>query len=352
MESTHFVLRLLALSQVLLLCLNILVYQRHTMGKLVALTLFGFACYLIGPFADNFHIGSWLIRLVSTACPTLLWLLARRFFCDDKGVPLWVWLVTALYLGLSILRWGNYLTISEPGFNFLLIDLLPQLAKLGMVIHVFYMAIEGRANDLVDQRLKLRTPIAIGGSALTTLIILVEISASGPVPMLVEVLGSVLMLSLCLGANVYLLRLRDDFPLDIPVVQDSTEMDAREQATLEPRDPSVNNTQADLERIRKAMIEGRFYANHGATLSDLAQLLSIVEHRLRPMVNKEMGFRNFNQFLNSYRIAEATKRLVADPKLPILTIALDVGFQSLSTFNKAFKDKHGKTPTESRALPT
>ena len=352
MESTHFVLRLLALSQVVLLCLNILVHQRHTMGKLVALTLFGFACYLMGPFADSFHTGSWLIRLVSTACPTLLWLLARHFFCDDRGVPLWVWLVTALYLGLSMLRWSNFLPTSEPGLNLLLIDLLPQLAKLGLVIHVFYMAIEGRANDLVDQRLKLRVPIAIGGSALTALIILVEISTSGPIPMLVEVLGSALMLSLCLLANVYLLRLRDDFPLAIPLAQDSTQMEALEQPAPEPRSSPVDNMHADLERIRKAMTEGRFYANHGAKLSDLAELLSIVEHRLRPMVNKEMGFRNFNQFLNAYRIAEATHRLVAEPKLPILSIALDVGFQSLSSFNKAFKDKHEKTPTEFRASAT
>lgn len=346
MESAHCVLRLLALSQVVLLCLNILVYQRHTTGKLAALTLFGFGCYLIGPFADNFHIGSWVIRLVSTACPTLLWLLARHFFCDDRGVPLWLWLVTALYLGLSMLRWSNFLPTSEPG-NLLLIDLLPQLAKLGLVIHVFYMAIEGRANDLVDQRLKLRVPIAIGGSALTTIIILVEISASGPVPMLVEVVGSGLMLSLCMGANVYLLRLRDDFPLAIPAAQVSTQAEAPE-----PLGQAVDSMQADLERIRKVMTEGRFYANHGAKLSNLAELLSIVEHRLRPMVNKEMGFRNFNQFLNTYRIAEATKRLVDEPKPPILTIALDVGFQSLSSFNKAFKEKHGKTPTEFRAQRT
>jgi AraC-like DNA-binding protein len=60
-----------------------------------------------------------------------------------------------------------------------------------------------------------------------------------------------------------------------------------------------------------------------------------------------MGYRNFSDFLNSYRIREATGRL-ADPEqkqLPVLTIAMDAGFRSLSSFNKAFKDTHGVTPT-------
>ncbi len=60
--------------------------------------------------------------------------------------------------------------------------------------------------------------------------------------------------------------------------------------------------------------------------------------------------RLFNQFLNKHRIQDACKQLVA-PKtqhLPILSIALDVGFRSLSSFNKTFKEQMDKTPTEFR----
>ncbi|HKX56754.1 MAG TPA: helix-turn-helix domain-containing protein [Xanthomonadales bacterium] len=42
---------------------------------------------------------------------------------------------------------------------------------------------------------------------------------------------------------------------------------------------------------------------------------------------------------------------MADPeqaRIPVLTIALEAGFRSLSTFNKAFKDIHQETPSSFR----
>ena len=57
---------------------------------------------------------------------------------------------------------------------------------------------------------------------------------------------------------------------------------------------------------------------------------------------------NFFDFINGYRIKEA-KRLLVDPKgelLTILAIAEEVGFNSKSSFNTAFKKITGMTPTE------
>jgi len=71
---------------------------------------------------------------------------------------------------------------------------------------------------------------------------------------------------------------------------------------------------------------------------------------LRDLINDGLGHRNFNAFLNSYRIEEA-KAALADPDqidVPVLTIALDAGFQSLAPFNRAFKADTGLTPTEFR----
>jgi len=64
------------------------------------------------------------------------------------------------------------------------------------------------------------------------------------------------------------------------------------------------------------------------------------------------GHRNFNAFLNRYRIEEA-KAALADPEqkeVPVLTIAMDAGFQSLGPFNRAFKAATDLTPTEFRRL--
>ena len=63
-----------------------------------------------------------------------------------------------------------------------------------------------------------------------------------------------------------------------------------------------------------------------------------------------LGFRNFNQMANRFRIEEAKRRL-ADPalrRLPILTIAYDCGFGSVGPFNRAFKAETGLTPLEFR----
>ena len=63
-----------------------------------------------------------------------------------------------------------------------------------------------------------------------------------------------------------------------------------------------------------------------------------------------LGYPNFNQMVNGYRIEEAKRRLV-DPALahlPILTIALDCGFGSIGPFNRAFKADAGMTPQEYR----
>jgi AraC-like DNA-binding protein len=77
----------------------------------------------------------------------------------------------------------------------------------------------------------------------------------------------------------------------------------------------------------------------------------VPEYRLRRAINRGLGARNFNAYLNSFRIAEA-KAALADPAqrdVPVLTIALDAGFGSLAPFNRAFRAETGCTPTEYRA---
>ena len=104
-----------------------------------------------------------------------------------------------------------------------------------------------------------------------------------------------------------------------------------------------------LQRLDRLMAEERVYRQE-LTIGALAAKLRIQEYRLRQVINEGLGHRNFNAFLNSYRIIEA-KAALADPdqiQVPILTIAMDAGFQSLGPFNRAFKADTGSTPTEFR----
>jgi AraC-like DNA-binding protein len=98
------------------------------------------------------------------------------------------------------------------------------------------------------------------------------------------------------------------------------------------------------------MEKDRIYREEGFSIALLADRMRIPEYRLRRLINQRLGQRNFTGFVNSYRLAETIAAL-ADPgqaQVPILTIALDAGFQSLGPFNRAFKSETGVTPTEFR----
>lgn len=94
----------------------------------------------------------------------------------------------------------------------------------------------------------------------------------------------------------------------------------------------------------------RAYRTEDLTVAGLARRLAVPEYRLRRLINRRLGYRNFNAFVNGFRLDEARAAL-ADParrQLPVLTIALDAGFQSIGPFNRAFKAATGLTPTEFR----
>ena len=102
----------------------------------------------------------------------------------------------------------------------------------------------------------------------------------------------------------------------------------------------------------RLMADERIYRHEGITIGTLATKLKCPNIRLRRLINQQLGYRNFNVFLNNHRIEEA-KAALADPsqaEVPVITIAMDAGFQSLGPFNRAFKATTGVTPTEYRRL--
>ena len=118
--------------------------------------------------------------------------------------------------------------------------------------------------------------------------------------------------------------------------------------------PALSVTeQAWLEALRDFMDSQQGYHQSELTIRRLGEQLGIPEHRLRRLINQHLGHRNFSDYLNSYRLAEAAARL-ADPaqqELPVLTIALGVGYASLTPFNRAFKARFGQTPSAWRSDP-
>ena len=102
------------------------------------------------------------------------------------------------------------------------------------------------------------------------------------------------------------------------------------------------------------MEHDRAYREEGLSIGGLAVKLGTSEHGLRRLINQRLGYRNFNVFLNGYRLDDVMTAL-ADPAqeaVPILTIALDAGFQSLGPFNRAFKAADRHDPERIPALTT
>jgi AraC-like DNA-binding protein len=119
---------------------------------------------------------------------------------------------------------------------------------------------------------------------------------------------------------------------------------AIESPKLDPRDKNLH-----LQLLNE-MQQQQAYRESGLTIRVLAARLKVPEHRLRALINQGMGYRNFSGFVNDYRI-EAIKQAMQKPenaRTPILTLALNEGFNSLAPFNRAFRAITGQTPTEYR----
>jgi hypothetical protein len=62
----------------------------------------------------------------------------------------------------------------------------------------------------------------------------------------------------------------------------------------------VEDTQLRI-KLESLIQEKKIYRKEGLTIGELAELMNGQEYRVRRLINGELGFRNFNDFLNKYR---------------------------------------------------
>lgn len=101
------------------------------------------------------------------------------------------------------------------------------------------------------------------------------------------------------------------------------------------------------KKILTYMEENKPYLDPDISLPQLAEELNMTRNQLSAQINKGTG-KNFFDFINEYRIEEVKKDLLNPEKdqFTILALAMDVGYNSKATFNKAFKSIVGMTPRE------
>ncbi|MBN2008897.1 helix-turn-helix transcriptional regulator [candidate division KSB1 bacterium] len=102
-----------------------------------------------------------------------------------------------------------------------------------------------------------------------------------------------------------------------------------------------------IQKLLVYMTRQKPYLSPDISLNDLAQKLSISPRYLSQGLN-EVVQQNFYDFINGYRIEEAKQLMqtTTNQKKTILEILYEVGFNSKSVFNTAFKKHTGMTPTE------
>jgi len=210
---------------------------------------------------------------------------------------------------------------------------------LGLVASAVYGAWRGLATDLVERRRRLRLYfIAAVGTylALAASVQIYNQLATVKTPALLVNANLLLMTAMSLTASASLLRLRDRSWLASPHPS--------------PAESSRVVRAPLLESIKRAMEIDKIYRVEKLSIGQLAEHLSTPEYQLRQAINEGLGHRNFNDFLHAYRIAEASEKLAQpeEGQIPVLTLAMDVGYASIGPFNRAFKARTGMTPTRYR----
>lgn len=112
---------------------------------------------------------------------------------------------------------------------------------------------------------------------------------------------------------------------------------------------SEDKNEALFAQVKDLMENGRIYRDGSMTLEKLAEMLATNRSYLSRVINEKTGY-NFNKYLNAFRISEAIE-ILSDKSTAgrqLKDIGLSLGFNSPSTFYKAFSDETGMSPSSFR----
>ena len=343
MPTLETAIRLVVIGQELLIAAVFIFSAGERIARISgALLMLSIASYLYA--SDPVLIG--LVPLLTPAAvlfaiivPFFLWLFARAVFEAPWPKPV----VMYTCVSLIVIVWGVNIAQDVLNPNWVrAADVVLQLLKLLVVAHTLWMTLRGRPDDLIERRRTLRLFYVGIISVQIAVVLVVELVHGGSLPPGWLQLTNVIVIAvLTLGLAMPMLRLNHEF-FELQT--------SPESATDEDSKSKLNVAESILRDKLLALMKESYFRETGLTIPLLAGKLGYPEHQLRRLINGHLGYRNFSAFLNNYRIAEAQQQL-ADPecaRMPVLTIALDLGYASLGPFNRAFKDATGMTPTEYR----
>lgn len=121
--------------------------------------------------------------------------------------------------------------------------------------------------------------------------------------------------------------------------------DFKTAAVQEASPPSEIDIIPWKKKVEQLILQKQLFRDPKLSLTDLAQRLDTNPRIISKTINQGFDM-NFNDFINFHRV-EAVKEAIregATQDLTLLGIALDCGFNSKTTFNRAFKKHVGNSP--------
>jgi len=287
-------------------------------------------------------LGAWIqpLTAICVAKSVFFWLFAKSLFTD--GLRLRPVHAAAIVATMAFGSWQQLVhapRADAASFGERLAAAGFELMVLAFVLLALGEALRGLAADLVEQRRRLRILFVFAVSAFLVATVIAQtynllMETRTPPPIVLANLALIATASAVALAS--LVQPRAASWLD----PDAADASAAALAPAEER----------LLAALNASMEQHVYREEGLTIAELAKRLGTREQVLRRVINRGLRYRNFNDFLHAHRIREACERLrrPEDARLPVLSIALDVGYGSIGPFNRAFKSRIGMTPTRFR----
>ncbi len=274
------------------------------------------------------------VRIIDIPNLAFVWLFALTLFAQKFTLRWFHVAAVALYsLPIVIIRL----------FQFEIIDINPrpvllvaEVFSIALVGHLIFSTLRGRSDDLLEQRRRARIYFVIVISFVATVTTFIHTDMFLPH----EVSYATLWTASVWPGIVWTCYWLFGAKREALAFMDRADIKTRE-------DPADQKLMAELEVI---MQSDQGFRQSDLTIVKLAKKLAVTQHRLRQLINQTLGHQNFNGFVNSYRLS-AVKIALRNPSqasIPILTIALDCGFNSLTTFNRAFKESEKMTPSAYR----
>jgi AraC-like DNA-binding protein len=279
---------------------------------------------------------------VSTGNVVVFGLFARALFDDAFEVRRWHAAPWAAVVALSLTN--CLLLVPAQILDPRVFAIAISVISLGFVALAVGQTITSWSIDLVEERRRLRVFVVVAAAVYAGFTAIVQMFAPvSNAPDVISTANAAILGAVVVAIAVSLLRVKGETIFAL----------AEKPAAAAVASGESNGADRKLlDALMRLMSDERIYRHEGITIGTLATKLAVPEYRLRRLINRELGYRNFNVFLNNHRIAEA-KAALADPsqaEVPVITIAMDAGFQSLGPFNRAFKATTGVTPTEYRRL--